>query len=198
MTRSAGLPRAGADAAGLEDLPDGGRCDLDPQTGELTMDPAVSPAGVLASQPEDQCPDVPAGGWPAGLASHGPGGPAADDVTVPEQDRVRGDQQPQPVAAGFRYHAEQGRQECPVRPAQLRRRGCCRCGTASWWRRIKISTVFHVSSRRASRNHAASRVVRRDMNRRHMTDDHHGRTAGRATLLVRAVDEILSTDRAGG
>ena len=29
------------------------------------------------------------------------------------------------------------------------------------------------------------------MNRRHMTDDHHGRTAGRATLLVRAVDEIL-------
>jgi hypothetical protein len=34
-------------------------------------------------------------------------------------DRVRGDQQPQPVAAGFRYHAEQGRQECPVRPVQL-------------------------------------------------------------------------------
>ena len=31
------------------------------------------------------------------------------------------------------------------------------------------------------------------MNRRHMTDDHHGRTAGRATLLVRAVDEILGT-----
>ena len=26
-----------------------------------------------------------------------------------------------------------------------------------------------------------------------MTDDHHGRTAGRATLLVRAVDEILGT-----
>jgi hypothetical protein len=24
------------------------------------------------------------------------------------------------VAAGFRYHAEQGRQECPVRPVQLR------------------------------------------------------------------------------
>jgi hypothetical protein len=26
-----------------------------------------------------------------------------------------------------------------------------------------------------------------------MTDDHHGQTAGRATLLVRAVDEILGT-----
>ena len=59
------------------------------------------------------------------------------------------------------------------------RRGCC-CRTASWWRRIKISAVFHVSSRRASRSHAASRVVRRNMNRRHMTDDHHGRTVGRA------------------
>jgi hypothetical protein len=26
-----------------------------------------------------------------------------------------------------------------------------------------------------------------------MIDDHHGRTAGRATVLVRAVDEILGT-----
>jgi hypothetical protein len=31
-----------------------------------------------------------------------------------------GDQQPQPVAAGFRYHGEQGRYECPVRPVQPR------------------------------------------------------------------------------
>jgi len=29
------------------------------------------------------------------------------------------------------------------------------------------------------------------MNRRHMIDDHHGRTAWRATLLVRAVNEIV-------
>jgi len=42
------------------------------------------------------------------------------DVAVPAQDRVRGDQQPQPVAAGFLYHAEQGRYECPVRPVQVR------------------------------------------------------------------------------
>jgi integrase len=26
-----------------------------------------------------------------------------------------------------------------------------------------------------------------------MTDDHHGRTVGRATLLVRAVDDVLGT-----
>ena len=53
-----------------------------------------------------------------------------------------------------------------------------------------------LSSRRASRSHAASRVVRRNMNRRHMTGDHHGQTAGRATLLARAVDEILGTHSA--
>jgi hypothetical protein len=36
------------------------------------------------------------------------------------------------------------------------------------------------------------------MNRRHMTGDHHGRTAGRATLLARAMDEILGTHSADG
>ena len=55
----------------------------------------------------------------------------------------------------------------------LRRRGRRRCRTASWWRRIKISAVFHVSSRLDSRSHAASRVIRRNTNRRHMFGDHH-------------------------
>ena len=41
------------------------------------------------------------------------------------------------------------------------RRGCRRCKTASCWRRIKISAVLHVSSRRDSGSHAASRVIRR-------------------------------------
>jgi len=31
-----------------------------------------------------------------------------------------------------------------------------------------------------------------------MIGDHHGRTARRATLLVRAVDRILGTQAAGG
>ena len=35
------------------------------------------------------------------------------------------------------------------------------------------------------------------MNRRHMPGDQHGRVAGRAALLVRAVDEILGTHRSG-
>ena len=84
-----------------------------------------------------------------------------------------------------------------ARSAQSRfgRRGCRRCRTASWWRRIKISAVFHASSRRDSRSHEVIRVIRRKTNRRHMTGDHHGRTARRATLLVTATDEILGTHR---
>jgi hypothetical protein len=85
------------------------------------VDPAVSPVGVLPGQPEDQGLDVAAGGRPAGLAADGLGGPAAaDDVAVPAHDRVRGYQQPQPVVAHLRYHGEQGRVQCPVRPVQIR------------------------------------------------------------------------------
>ena len=39
---------------------------------------------------------------------------------MPAQERVRGDQQPQPGAAGFRYHGEQRRDQGPVRPVQPR------------------------------------------------------------------------------
>jgi hypothetical protein len=44
----------------------------------------------------------------------------ADDVAVPAHDRVRGDQQPQPLAARFRYHGEEDREQGPVRPVQVR------------------------------------------------------------------------------
>ena len=94
---------------------------LTPEADHLAVDPAVSPFGVLAGQSADQCLDVPAGRWPAGPAAHGLGGPAAaEDVAVPAHDRFRGDQQPQPLAACFGYHAEQGRNQGPVRPVQLR------------------------------------------------------------------------------
>ena len=75
------------------------------------------------------------------------------------------------------------------------RRGCRRCRTASWWRRSKISAVFHVSWRRASRSHVVTRVMRRKANRRHMTGDRDGQAPGKATLLVIAVDGILGTHR---
>jgi hypothetical protein len=71
------------------------------------------------------------------------------------------------------------------------RRGCRRCRTASWWGRIKFSAVCHASSRCDSRTHAATRDQERKTNRRHMIGDHHGQTAGSATLLVRTMDGIL-------
>ena len=39
---------------------------------------------------------------------------------MPAQDRVRGDRKPQSVAAAFGYHAEQGREQGPVCPVELR------------------------------------------------------------------------------
>jgi hypothetical protein len=82
-------------------------------------------------------------------------------------------------------------------PAQFSfgRHGCRRCGIASWWRRIKISTVRQTSSRRDSRSHVTVRVIRRKTNRRHMTGDHHGEAAGMASLLAIAADGILGTHR---
>jgi hypothetical protein len=63
------------------------------------------------------------------------------------------------------------------------------------FQRRGASAVCHVSSRRDSRSHAASRMITRNTNRMHMIDDHHGPGAGRANLLVRAVDGSLGTHR---
>jgi hypothetical protein len=54
---------------------------------------------------------------------------------------------------------------------------------------------IQVSVRRDSRSQETVRVIMRKTNHRHMTGDHHGRTASRATLLVTAADEILGTHR---
>jgi hypothetical protein len=77
----------------------------------------------------------------------------------------------------------------------FRRYGCSRCITESWWRKIKISEVFHASSHRASRSHVITLVIRRKTNRRHMTSDHHGRATDIATSLLTATDAILGTHR---
>ena len=44
-----GPPRGGVDAAGLEDLPHGGRCDPYPESGQLAVDPAVPPERKMLS-----------------------------------------------------------------------------------------------------------------------------------------------------
>ena len=94
----------------------------------ITPRPASSPwilryphSGFSRASRRTSAPDVPASSRAAGFGIHGPRRPAAaDDVAVPAQDRVRGDQQPQTVAARFGYHAKQGCEQGPVRPVQLR------------------------------------------------------------------------------
>jgi hypothetical protein len=85
----------------------------------------------------------------------------------------------------------------PVLPrmdlAAQRRRTMSRCQRSMVSGVIKISVIRHVSWRRDSCSHEAVRVIRRRTNRRHMTGDHHGHTAGMATLLVRALDGLLGT-----
>src|ERR1019366_4342407 len=101
-----GSSRRGVDSGLLQDLPRCRRRNLDSQPGQFPVDPAVAPFGVLPGQPDYQGPDGLAGGGPAGPAAHGLRRPAApEDVAAPAQDRVRGDQQPQPMAAGFGDHA---------------------------------------------------------------------------------------------
>jgi hypothetical protein len=95
--------------------------------------------------------------------------------------------------AALGYHAEQDREQGPVRPFTFGPCGCRRCRTTSWWRRIKISAVCHATSRRDSRSYETTHMIRRKTNRRHMIDDHHGGTAGSATLLVTAMDETFGT-----
>ena len=70
-----------------------------------------------------------------------------------------------------------------------------RCITESWWRKIKISEVFHASSHRDSRSDVITLVIRRKTNRRHMISDHHGRVTDIATSLLTATDGILGTHR---
>ena len=116
---------------------------------------------------------------------------AADNVAAPAQHRVRSDQQPQALAPRPGYHAEQDREQGPVRPLHVR------AAPAAAGAGRRADGAGSRSPRSAKPPHAATaatidhRVIRRKTNRRHMISDHHGRTAGSATLLVRAADGIL-------
>ena len=75
---------------------------------QLTLNPRYPQSGFsLASQRTRALMSRRMAGRPVRAATLGSGSPAApEDVAVPAQDRVRGDQQPQPLAPRFRYHAE--------------------------------------------------------------------------------------------
>ena len=139
MTRPA---RREVDSGLLQNLLCCRRCYLHSQAGQLAVDPAVAPFGVVAGQPEDEGLDVRAGGRAAGLGAHGPRRPAVpDDVAVPAHDGVRGDRKPQPVAAGFGYHAEQGREQGPVCEIALTFAGS-RCLRNTAWGYATVSPTW--------------------------------------------------------
>jgi hypothetical protein len=77
------------------------------------------------------------------------------------------------------------------------RRGWRRCSMASWWRRIKISAVFHASSCWDSRSHAATRAARRNMNRRHIIVDLHGGRPGEQLCWSRPRTGLSARTTAG-
>ena len=119
-TRLAGSVAAQADAVGPEDLPHGRRRDVDSQTGQFPVDPAVAPSGVLPGQPQDQGLDAPAGRRPAGPAAPRPRRPAApDDGAVPAHDRVRGDSSRNPRQRAFGITPSSAASRTRSRPVQL-------------------------------------------------------------------------------
>jgi hypothetical protein len=190
--------QVGADRRGAGSIPAFFRISHTVEAASFTLRPASTPwilrypFGVLAGQPEDQGLDAPR--RPAGLAADGLSGPAVgDDVAVPAQDGVQGDRQPQSVAPRFGYHAEQGREQGAVRTVQFR---VARLLPLQYGELVAQDQDLCDLPRLLtldSRSQEATRVIRRKTNRRHMIGDHHGRTAGMATLLVRSVDVVLGT-----
>ena len=79
---------------GFEDLPDGGRGDLDIQDGEFTVDFSVTPTGIVARQTQDEGSDTVHGRASAGsFGAREPGVASRQQIAMPAQDGVGGDQQ---------------------------------------------------------------------------------------------------------
>jgi hypothetical protein len=106
----------GLDAVGLEDLPDSGGRNLDSQGGEFTVDSPVAPAGVLARQAQNKGSDAADGGTSTGsLGVRDSGVAAAQQVAVPAQDGVGGDDQGEPSQRWSGDDVEQSGEKRSVR-----------------------------------------------------------------------------------
>jgi hypothetical protein len=65
----AGALWCGVDAGSVQDLPDGGGCDLVSEAGEFTLDAPVAPGVILPGQAPDEFPDGRRSGRSAGTAA---------------------------------------------------------------------------------------------------------------------------------
>ena len=98
---------------------------------------------------------------------------------MPAHDRIRGNQQPQAVAARFWHHAGQGREEgavCPVQPRAARlpplQDGELMAQDQDLRGLPRMLTLGQPQPR------GDARELEEHTNRRHMIGDHHGRTTG--------------------
>ena len=106
-------PRCGAGSTPgpAQDQPHGRGRQPMAEPGQLAVDSAVTPAGVVRGHPQHQLPDARPGQWPTAAARNGPA--AADQIPMPAQHRIRGHEQPRPAAARNQHNAT-----CTARSAQ--------------------------------------------------------------------------------
>jgi hypothetical protein len=99
----------GVDAVLLEDVPYGGGGDLDAEGREFAVDAPLAPGAVLVGEPEHQDADGAHGAratW--ALGAGGSGVASAQQVAVPAQQRVGGDDE----LESTKLHSGEVVQEC--------------------------------------------------------------------------------------
>ena len=102
------------DPVALEDSPDRRGADAVAEFEQLALDPAVSPARVLPRHPHHQRGDDVVDRWATGPVRIGP--PSAHELTMPAQDRARGDQAMATQRSG--QPPDEGGEDRPVPPVQ--------------------------------------------------------------------------------
>nr|WP_259405193.1 hypothetical protein [Microbispora sp. H10830] len=99
----------------LEDLPYRGRCDLDTERGELTVDPLITPAWILSDQAQNESADgADRGRAPTSLRPADTGMTPVHQIAVPAQDRIRADEEPQPAQDLARHRGHESGEKGPV------------------------------------------------------------------------------------
>ena len=110
----------GVDLLSFEDLPYGGRGNLDAEGGEFPAHPAVAPRRVLPDKAQDQNTDRADGRWPPGSPrSAGAGVALLHQIALPSQRGVRADQQSQPAQDLARQRGKERGEEGAVLRTEL-------------------------------------------------------------------------------